>query len=262
MILLNVLDPQAVINHDIPIPCHYQLSEILRKEIESGRWNIGEKIPVEEDLCAHFSLSRTTVRKSLDTLVIQGLLYRQQGRGTFVAEPKLIEGPRNQPIGFFDEMTERGIEIVTQVLDLRQIVPSAFVASELQLPPGASVIEIWRLRSVHNKPMVVVSSYVPFDLNPKLLEADLTQVGLFQFLRENGGYKPHRSKSFVEAVPANESESKLLNLKMGRPLLMIESTFYLDDGRPHSYNKSLFRGDRMKLIMESERVALAQKESV
>ena len=47
---------------------------------------VGDQIPVEEDLCTHFALSRTTVRKALDALVTLGLLRREQGRGTFVAE--------------------------------------------------------------------------------------------------------------------------------------------------------------------------------
>jgi len=107
MIMLDSLDSTRI-KRDTPVPYHYQLSELLRLEIESGNWKVGEQIPVEEDLCAFFSLSRTTVRKSLDALVNLGLLRREQGCGTFVAEPKMIEGLVNRPIGFYDDMTERG----------------------------------------------------------------------------------------------------------------------------------------------------------
>ncbi len=260
MIMLNSLDP-ATIHRDTPIPYHYQLSELLRQEIETGRWKVGEQIPAEEELCAHFSLSRTTVRKSLDALVNRGLVHRAQGRGTFVAEPKLIEGLVNRPIGFLDDMTERGIKVVTQVLELRRIVPSDVVAHELELPPGATVVETRRLRSIFDQPVVVVNSYVPYDMCPSLLEADLTKIGLYQFLRENGGYHTYRAKSFVEAVGADELESQLLGVKVGGPLLMIESTVYLADGRPIDYNKSRHRGDRLRLIMERERLGLSHLES-
>jgi GntR family transcriptional regulator len=250
MNLLDSLDPQAI-NRDTPIPCHYQLSELLRQEIEAGRWKVGEQIPVEEDLCAHFSLSRTTVRKSLDALVNQGLLHRSQGRGTFVAEPKQEEGLVNRPIGFFDDMVERGIKVVTQVLELHRIIPQPNVARELQLMPGETVIEIRRVRCILDQPVVVVSSYVPYELCPSLLDADLTHIGLYKFLREHGGYKTYRAKSFVEAVGANETEAQLLKVRLGSPLLMIESTVYLADGRPIDYYKSRHRGDRLRLIMES-----------
>ena len=56
MITLDSLD-STKIKKDTPIPYHYQLSELLRQEIESGDWKVGEQIPVEEDLCAYFSLS-------------------------------------------------------------------------------------------------------------------------------------------------------------------------------------------------------------
>jgi GntR family transcriptional regulator len=260
MITLDSLDSTRI-KRDTPVPYHYQLSELLRLEIESGNWKVGEQIPVEEDLCAYFSLSRTTVRKSLDALVNRGLLRREQGCGTFVAEPKMIEGLVNRPIGFFDDMTERGFQVVTQVLELHRITPTNVVARELQLLPGATVIEIRRVRYILDLPVVVVNSYVPYELCPSLLEADLTHTGLYKFLREHGGYKTFRAKSFVEAVGADEMEAQLLRVKVGSPLLMIESTVYLADGRPIDHYKSRHRGDRMRLIMESEKLELTNMEA-
>ncbi|NJD58457.1 MAG: GntR family transcriptional regulator [Anaerolineales bacterium] len=255
MIRLESLDSTRI-KRDTPVPYHYQLSELLKQEIESGNWKVGEQIPVEEDLCEYFSLSRTTIRKSLDALVTLGLLRREQGCGTFVAEPKMIEGLVNRPIGFYDDMVERGFEVVTRVLELHRITPTLVVARELELDPDATVIEIRRVRYVQNLPVVIVNSYVPYELCPSLLEADLTHTGLYKYLRESAGYKTYRAKSFVEAVGANEAEAQLLSVKVGSPLLMIESTVYLEDGRPIDYYKSRHRGDRMRLLMESEKLEI------
>jgi GntR family transcriptional regulator len=257
--MLESLDASKI-KKNTPVPYHYQLSELLRQEIESGNWKVGEQIPVEESLCDHFSLSRTTVRKSLDALVNLGLLRREQGCGTFVAEPKVVEGLVNRPIGFYDDMIERGFKVVTQVLELHQTTPTAFIANELQLAPDATVIEIRRVRYILDLPVVVVNSYVPYELCPQLLQADLTNIGLYKYLREEGGYKTFRAKSFVEAVGADEIEAKLLSVKVGSPLLMIESTVYLADGRPIDYYKSRHRGDRMRLIMESETFELTHMQ--
>jgi len=259
MTLLDSLDVSKI-KRDTPVPYHYQLSELLRQEIESGNWKVGEQIPVEESLCEHFSLSRTTVRKSMDALVNLGLLRREQGCGTFVAEPKMIEGLVNRPVGFYDDMTQRGFKIVTQVLEQHQINPTSFIARELQLAPGATVIELRRVRYILDLPVVVVNSYVPYDLCPSLLKADLTNTGLYKFLREEGGYITNRAKSFVEAVGADEIEAQQLWVEVGSPLLMIESTVYLEDGRPIDYYKSRHRGDRMRLIMESETFELTHMQ--
>jgi GntR family transcriptional regulator len=251
MTFLDTLDPLAI-RRDTPVPYHYQLSELLRQEIDVGRLKVGDKIPVEEELCAHFSLSRTTVRKALDALVTLGLVRREQGRGTFVAEPKLVESMVNRQIGFFDDMAARGIEVVSRVLELRQAAPSAAVARELELAPGATIIEVRRVRSIADQPVVVTSSCVPYDFCPSLLQADLTSIGLHQFLREHAGFKIGRFKSFIEAVGANEMEARLLGVKLGAPLMSIESTVYLPDGRPVDYFTSVHRGDRLRFIIDSQ----------
>jgi GntR family transcriptional regulator len=246
--MLNSLDPQAI-RKDIPVPLHYQLSELLNQQIEAGRWRVGEKIPTEEELCALFGLSRTTVRKALDTLVNAGYLTRQKSRGTFVAE-KLVEGLVNRPAGFYDDMTRQGIRVVSTVLEKRVIQPPDKIARELQLNPNQTVIALDRLRFIRDEPIMLVSCYLPYDLCPSLLEEDLTD-GLYQLLREKYGFKIVRAKRFLEAVAANDYEAQMLQVKPGAPLMLIESTSYLEDGRPFEYFKARHRGDRTRFIIEN-----------
>jgi GntR family transcriptional regulator len=250
MVSLSSLNPQAI-RRDVPIPLHYQLSELLLQEIVAGRWQIGEQIPAEEELCAHFTLSRTTVRKALDALVIAGLVRREKGRGTFVAEPKLVEGLVNRPVGFFDDMAERGIHVSSRVLEMRQVQPPENVARQLDLGPGESAIVIERVRFIRNEPVLVVTTYVPYSLCPDLLQQDLTENGLYALLREKQGYRVDHAKRFVEAVAATDREAQLLKIKRGAPLLLIESTVYLEDGRPIDYYVARHRGDRLRLIIET-----------
>jgi len=250
MASLDSLDSQAI-RRDAPIPLHYQLTELLRQVVEGGRWAVGEQIPAEEDLCAYFSLSRTTVRKALDALVNEGLLRRERGRGSFIAERKLVEGLINRPVGFFDDMAERGLHVTTRVLEIREMQPPEIVAKELELGPGESVIFLDRLRFIQNEPVVLVTTFVPSRLCSNLLQVDLTNTGLYTVLRKNCGFRLARAKRFVEAVAANEHEAQLLKVKRGAPLLLIESTVYLADGRPIDYYKARHRGDRLRLIVET-----------
>ncbi|MCA9905692.1 MAG: GntR family transcriptional regulator, partial [Anaerolineae bacterium] len=80
----------AEIDKSSPLPYHYQLREILRAEIAAERWRRGDQLPSEHQLCDMFQVSRTTVREALDALVNEGLLTREKGLGTFVADPKFI----------------------------------------------------------------------------------------------------------------------------------------------------------------------------
>src|SRR3712207_2077198 len=79
----NVLDRTSF------VPLYYQLQEVLKEQIESGVWRPGEAIPSEPELARRFGVSRVVVRQALAILSDDRQIVRVQGRGTFVAEPKL-----------------------------------------------------------------------------------------------------------------------------------------------------------------------------
>ena len=79
----------TLIDRNSKLPLYHQLYEILRENITRGEWQPGDMIPPEPELIDRYKVSRTTVRQVLDMLVNEDLIYRQQGRGTFVAHPSL-----------------------------------------------------------------------------------------------------------------------------------------------------------------------------
>jgi DNA-binding GntR family transcriptional regulator len=76
--------PVDAINRDVPIPYYYQLEGLLREQLRHGRWQPGEQVPSEKQLCSTYAVSRTTVRQAISHLVAEGLLYHVKGKGTFV----------------------------------------------------------------------------------------------------------------------------------------------------------------------------------
>jgi GntR family transcriptional regulator, N-acetylglucosamine utilization regulator len=77
-------DGRDSINRDVPIPYYYQLEGLLREQVHAGRWEPGQQVPSEKQLCERYSVSRTTVRQAVGNLVQEGLLYHVKGKGTFV----------------------------------------------------------------------------------------------------------------------------------------------------------------------------------
>lgn len=239
------------IHKELPIPYHYQLRELLRDEITSGRWEVGERLPSEREICETFQLSRTTVREALDALVNEGLLRREKGRGTFVAEPKIMEHWLGVPDSFTDAMEQQGYHVETKVLNIGVITAQYKVRQELRLKSNEPVIVLDRLRSIINEPILVVTSYLPERLCPELVHEDFTKNSLYQLLREKYHLNIARAKRCMEAVAANELEANLLHIKVGAPLMLIESTAYLEDGTPIEYFKARHRGDRTRFQVES-----------
>ncbi|MCA9858887.1 MAG: GntR family transcriptional regulator, partial [Thermomicrobiales bacterium] len=72
-----------------PVPRYYQLMEFIRERIRTGEWMPGTPIPSERELSERHGISRMTVRQSITELVNEGLLYREQGKGTYVGRPKI-----------------------------------------------------------------------------------------------------------------------------------------------------------------------------
>ena len=71
------------------VPLYYQLQELIKEQIESGGWKPGDRLPSEPELARRYAVSRVVVRQALAILRDDGQIVRMQGRGTFVAEPKL-----------------------------------------------------------------------------------------------------------------------------------------------------------------------------
>jgi GntR family transcriptional regulator len=239
------------IDKNLPIPYHYQLRELLRDEITSGHWEVGERLPSERELCDAFNLSRTTIREALDALVSEGLLRREKGRGTFVAEPKITEKWLETADSFTESMLDQGYQLETTVLSLSVEKAPSKVARELRLRSEEPVIVLTRLRSILQEPILVVTSYIPQRICPALVEEDFSSQSLYQLLREKYGIHIAQAKRFMEAVAADEMESSLLHVRQGAPLLLIESTAYLDDGTPVEFFKARHRGDRTRFEVGS-----------
>jgi GntR family transcriptional regulator len=68
------------------IPAYIQVASALRRRIETGEWSPGDKISTLEELEQEFGRARVTVRQAVGMLEKEGLVTRQQGRGTFVTE--------------------------------------------------------------------------------------------------------------------------------------------------------------------------------
>src|SRR3989304_5968272 len=126
-----------------PLPFYVQLKSALEQHIERGGWQAGDRIPGEPELCRLFGISRTVVRPALNEMVYLGLLIRQKGRGTFVAQPKLSSRGLVQSLdGFYKDMADRGLRVVNQVLEQAMLPAEPRVGRYLQLEAMGPVIQI------------------------------------------------------------------------------------------------------------------------
>lgn len=233
-----------------PVPKYFRIKQAVLERIGSGAWPIGGLIPSEVELCREFGVSRTTVRKAVSDLAYEGRLVVMQGKGTFVASPKVEEHFVQRAFGIHEDMQRRGITLTTQVLRQDVTEASPEVAQRLRLRRGELVHLIVRRRFVGQEPILVSTTYVPHALCPDLDTQNLEECSLYALLRDRYGLAIARGERRLEAVAADAHEARLLDIALGSPLLLLDSVAYADDGRPFEHSVALQRGDRTTVEVE------------
>jgi GntR family transcriptional regulator len=242
------------INLESNIPYYLQLIEVLKEKINNGEWKPGDKIPSEPELCTTYRVSRTVVRQALREIELDGLIVRRKGKGTFIAEPKIMESLVQKLTGFYQDMVDRGHKPITKVL-MHEVRPASPKTAEyLGLTPGTPVFCIERLRYVEDVPIVLVTTYIPYHLCPRLAEYDLSNESLYTILEREFGLVIARGRRTIEAVPANQREAQLLMVGECDPLLLLNSVSYMEDGTPLEYYHAVHRGDRSRFEVELVRI--------
>ena len=242
------------IDFDSHVPYYAQLLDLLRTNIRQGVWQPGDRLPGEHSLCTTYAVSRTVVRQALRELEAEGLIFRRKGKGSFVAEPKIVESLAQKLTGFHQDMRERGHQPVSQVL-YQDVIPAPVkVARHLDIPTEAPVVHLRRLRYVQDEPIVVVSSYLPSSLCPGLEDVDFIEQSLYTYLEQHFGLTIARGRRSIEAVSANAEEARLLQIDIGAPLILLDSVSYAEDNTPIEYYRAAHRGDRSQFDVELVRI--------
>lgn len=238
------------LNRDIPVPLYYQLKKILMEHIQKNKFKPGDAIPTEAELCRIFSISRPTVRQTINELVREGYLIKVKGKGTFVTQPKINQEYTHRIISFNDEMIQKGLIPKTKVLVQRYMSADAKIAEKLNLHIGEEIFHLKRLRYANEEPIVFLDSYIPLRLCPGIIDVDFVNNSLYSTLEKKYGMFVKRVVRSIEVDLAKEYEAKLLRIKEGAPIHYFETVAYNQDNVPIEYTISRYRGDRSKFIVE------------
>jgi GntR family transcriptional regulator len=222
-------------------PLYAQVREALREEI-SGM-EPGEAIATEAALEERFGVSRITIRKALDDLAAEGLLLRQQGRGTFVQSPKLTH-ELNRITSWTEQLKFLGHQPYTSRVEREATEPPRRIAHMLRLEEGERVVRLRRLRLADDEPVSLMVNYLPQSLVPGLELEGIQYESLYEHLEERYGLVPATSIDTVEAREANEQEAELLGIQPWSPVIYVTRVSYLDDGAPLEVALVTSRGDR------------------
>ena len=232
-----------------PRPKGEQLRQLLEALI--AELGAGAILPSERMLAERYGVARMTVRKVLDRLVAEGAAYRIQGRGTFVAEPRIVYADALK--GFSEDIRARGMVPGARVLAQEIVTADAAVAAALERPPGTPVVLIHRVRTADDDPIAVEWSHLPSEDFPGLERARLDGVSLYALLRERYGVNLGTASQRVSAVALSTEDAALLHADEGQPAFLFVRSVRRPSGRVIESARSLYRGDRYELEIHQAR---------
>lgn len=237
------------------VPKYYRLKHHLLEMAQAHP--PGSPVPPERVLATEFDTSRTTVRQALQELVIEGRLERIQGKGTFIAKPKVAQ--TLQLTSYTEDMRAHGLEPASRLLDIAEVEADVDLAGRLSIAPGEQVIRVERLRTANDEPMAIETTHLSMRRFPDLrrrLESDRaneTTASLYAVLADVYDIRLADGEETIETALATPREAALLDTDVGLPMLLLSRHSRDAAGEPVEWVKSVYRGDRYKFVARLRR---------
>lgn len=230
-------------------PLWQQLATALREAITHDALRPDQALPSEAELIDQFGVSRTVVREALAALVRSGHIYKIAAKGSFVSPSRSDLSFIGSNAGSLADLQATGRSVHTRVLAQTDDEATPREAEALQIPRGARVTRLRRLRSVDGSPWLLVETSLPLALFPGIPKANLENRSLYDHLRRNYRTEVSGADRWLQAVIPDAQEAELLSLDAGQPALSIESVAWDADGTRIEYYSALHRSDTSRFYV-------------
>lgn len=241
------------ISKDQPLALYYQLKQLLTEKIENREFNENEKLPTEKELCEKYNISRATVRQALKELENEDYIYKIQGKGTFVS-PKKFQQDLLQFYSFTEEMKKIGKTPSSEVLDFKiGGIEDEKVKETLDLEYEEKIYVFTRLRLADGEPMMVETTYMPYELFGGITPEELEKRPLYNIMMEDYDISFSRAEEIFRPTLLREDEAAKLDFIERGPAILLERITYNEEEKVVEYTKSVARGDKFEYHVKLEK---------
>ncbi|MEK3936359.1 GntR family transcriptional regulator [Sporosarcina sp. FSL W7-1349] len=236
-----------LIDHKSALPLHIQLKRAIEKNINNRLYK--EKIPSERELIENFAVSRSTVREAINLLVIEGILEKRHGIGTFITSRPINDWPGNL-YSTTEIIQMMGMEPGARLIDHYKTKLSEPIASLTGLDEG---YYIKRLRYANHIPMGIERHYYPVEIGEKLLQFDLNDATMYDLLEKELNIRLGESDQTVTSTLLSEEDIELISKDNQPHALRVERVIRDNEGAFIEYEDALYRPDLYAIKIKSSR---------
>lgn len=230
-------------------PLYAQLSDALTLYIRTEGLKTGDPFPSETELIRNYGASRMTVRLAMQRLATEGLIKKVQGKGSFVAEPKIhgvIRGVRSLE----DSFVEQGLPITNHLLEASVEFPTQLFLDELNLPPGSRAYKIRRLKTLGVNPICIEVRNIPLDVAEKFSEEQIKTMQLAELMNSRPDTEIHHVNYRIISSVLLEREAGILQVPEDSPALIQFMTHYNRQKKPIMSGRLTLLADRVEIRFE------------
>lgn len=227
---------------------YQSISLEMRQRIKDGNYPIDQPIPDEISLAKEFGCSRMTMKRALDILVMEGLLYRKRGHGTFIVQ-SAIQNSRvnvisNEALGLSNLIKDK--KITSKMIKFEVQFPTTEVAKHLAIDMKTPVYYLIRLRMIDDEPYVMEKTYMPTTLIPGIKD-EVLHGSIYRYIQEDLGLTIAGSHRKIRACKSDELDQEHLECLPDDPILEVEHVGFLNNGVPFEYSFSRHRYDKFEV---------------
>ena len=220
---------------EINTPKYLIIEQEIQQKISDGIYQPGSMLPSENALAEYYQVSRVTIRNALNNLSQRGIIFKQQGSGTFVSNnPQQTKSPVLK--SFTAEMEETGHNVSTEVLSFNIVQSGQKMGEVLGIEEDSRVYFIERLRKSDDIPMMFERTFMSLDKHPSL-SFSVLETSKITYADEQG-FEISHSDQIVEPYVSDNYISNILGIPMHTPILRVKNTTYLMNGEVFDYTEN------------------------
>jgi GntR family transcriptional regulator len=234
-------------NYRRKIPKHIQIQHWLRAMIDKAEIKRGDKLPTESELSQMFGVNRMTVRKAMDSLVVDSMVIRQPGKGTFLVseKPKNLIYTLKNITSFDNDMQSSGIRPTYQAVEVKVVQADGKVSTMLKLKNDKRAVYSLRVLHADDEPVLIEKSYLPYFKFKDLLDSDFTAT-LYQSITETFDITLDHATQCLTAELCGEEETRIFGLPEPCPCMKMETVLHDAHNSPVEALFACYRGDKYK----------------